>query len=233
MNNVFHTSVVNLEKDKEKKQNILDQFKPYNIEPEFIKAIYGLDLSVKDYYKSSINNNPKFGNRHILTPSEVGCFLSHKEVLLSFLNQEDSNWLLVVEDDVKINKEKFKLFLELDNKELDVNSIYILGGQDGLKCENRFILSPFLLGSTPFKKVLFGSTRWIFRTCCYFIHKSLAKKIFKLLEVESFIIDDWRYIVKKSNASSIYYFNCFEHPIDLSSSSIESERLLLKTTLNK
>lgn len=227
----LETLIVNLEKDFEKKENISNLlgglFKDYS----FIKAVYGPSLSASEYYHYVKNNNPSFGNRHILTPSEVGCFLSHKKVLRRFIEASDKEWLLVLEDDVSSTEEKLINFLSIDETNLPEDGIYILGGQDGLLCEERFILSPFSIKNTELRKVILWTERWLFRTCCYLINKKTAESILKLLDTKSFIIDDWRFISKNSNVTSIYYSKIFSHPLDLSDSLIEKERQSIKNNI--
>ncbi|EGR1126190.1 glycosyltransferase family 25 protein [Vibrio cholerae] len=224
----LETLIINLDKDNVKRENIskllAGLFKDYG----FIKAVYGPDLKASEYYQYVKNDNPSFGERHILTPSEVGCFLSHKKALKKFIETSDKDWLLVLEDDVSSTEEKLMNFLSIDEKKLPEYGIYILGGQDGLLCEERFILSPFPIKNTELKKIILWTERWLFRTCCYLVHKKTAVSILKLLDTKSFIIDDWRFISKNSNVTGIYYSKVFSHPLDLSCSLIEMERKSIK-----
>ena len=223
--------IINLEKDVKKRENIsnflINVFKNYS----FIKAVYGPNLEASEYYRYVKNDNPSFGNRHILTPSEVGCFLSHKKALKKFIETSDKEWLLVLEDDVLYSEGELISFLKVDETKLPDDGIYILGGQDGLLCEERFILSPFPIKNTEFKKIILWTERWIFRTCCYLINKKTALSILKLLDSKSFIIDDWRFISKHSNVTGIYYSKIFSHPLDLSDSLIEKERQSIKNNI--
>ncbi|MBD1558467.1 glycosyltransferase family 25 protein [Vibrio sp. S9_S30] len=225
--------IINLEKDLEKKENISNLLNGYCKNYRFIKAVYGPSMEASEYYLYVKNDNPSFGNRHILTPSEVGCFLSHKKALKEFIHNSHQDWLLVLEDDVSSTKETLISLLEVDESKLLDDGIYILGGQDGLSCEERFVLSPFQIESTQFKKIILWTERWVFRTCCYLINRKVALSILKLLESKSFIIDDWRFIAKNSNVKGIYYSKIFSHPLDLSCSLIEKERQSIKYIINR
>lgn len=228
----LETLIINLEKDVYKKEKISNLLNDCCISYSFIKAVYGPTMEASEYYLCARNDNPSFGNRHILTPSEVGCFLSHKKALKQFVQSSHKDWLLVLEDDVSSTNEILTSLLEVDDSKLVDDGIYILGGQDGLPCEERFVLSPFPIETTQFKKIILWTERWVFRTCCYLINRKTALSILKLLESKSFIIDDWRFIVKNSNVAGVYYSKIFSHPLDLSGSLIEKERQSIKSSYN-
>ena len=221
------TYIINLDKDDKKRTTILAELSGV-IEPvEVVSAIYGPDLPAREYFRYVKNENPSFGGRHILTPAEVGCFLSHRKVLTRFIEESECEWLIVLEDDVSPLLPEIQSFGEMDLSSLSKTGLYILGGQDGLDCEERFLLSPFSQNSTNFRRVVPFTERWLFRTCCYLIHRYSAKSLLSLLNTSSFIVDDWRYIVRNTTIERIYYHKFFSHPIDLSGSEIERERNLI------
>ena len=71
-NNNFNTYVINLEKDKEKWNKIIDNFKNTGIKLNRFDAIYGktIDKKTKKKYTTTICNN-------LCPDAVVGCGISH------------------------------------------------------------------------------------------------------------------------------------------------------------
>ena len=93
--------IVNLERDKGRKKNILSQLKHQNIiNFKIIEAVDGSQLSKNDLKRSTYQNNKNSFKWHIkLSNSEIGCALSHLKIYKDFIN---SNYELAVifEDDI-------------------------------------------------------------------------------------------------------------------------------------
>ncbi|WP_413516854.1 glycosyltransferase family 25 protein [Photobacterium phosphoreum] len=221
---MINISIISLTNDVKKREKLLHQLEGFP--DDFIKivdAVNGKELLASEYFKLFRCKGSRWTVRKILTPSELGCFLSHKKALEEFIISEN-DWLIVLEDDVTISN-KFDNDFISNISTLNTDNIYILGGQDGLNCFNRVLLKK--TKNLEFKKTIFGTHRWICRTCCYLLHRSSAEKILNIMKKDTFAIDDWPYIIKKAKISSLQYVNYIHHPIDLSNSTIESERVFL------
>lgn len=155
----------------------------------------------------------------IITPSELGCTLSHINILKNFLSTAHSH-ALILEDDVRGGDEDI-LKVEEITKILPENSIVILGGQQGLGF-NKYIYGKTYINKNLYKISNF-SMKFISRSCCYLVDKKSAATIVEKLENNLEIIDHWHKIFRQSNVK-FYYYPLFEHPIELSSSNIEQER---------
>lgn len=219
----FEIRVVSLIGDESRRDNIIAQLQTFHISTYVTSAVNGKLISAYDYFSMFQSETSKLFGRKYLTPSELGCFLSHKKAIGEFL-QSESEWLIVLEDDVSIrNVELFESVIK-GGKELNINAIYILGGQDGLKSFKRVIMSPT---KGHFRKVLFGTHRWIYRTCCYMVNKVVAKRMYDVMLNTRYISDDWPYIMSKCGVNDVYYSDCFSHPLQLTNSNIEAERVFL------
>ncbi len=216
-------SIISLEKDETRRTRLLSELSPFNVNINIISAVNGKELSAEEYFNQYKCESSKFGGRTFLTPSELGCILSHKKALKEFL-VSSNDWLLVLEDDVSIVNDISHIEYELGR--LDNNGIYILGGQDGLKSFSRVLFKKSNLHD--YSRVIFKTYRWIYRTCCYLISRDSAVEIYNLMLLNRFMADDWKYIIKNTAITDIYYSQFFSHPIDLNDSSIEKERLLIK-----
>ena len=83
--NDIKINIINLDKDKERRESIIKQFYKQNIEFTFIDAIYGKKIKRK-------------GLQHLCTNGQLGCFASHYKI-----------W-----KNIKINKIKYTLICEDD-----------------------------------------------------------------------------------------------------------------------
>lgn len=220
--------IISLAGDESKLNNISAQLDSVDldIDVNVTNAVNGKTLSAYEYFSMFKSKSSKIFGRKYLSPSELGCFLSHKKAIYEFL-QTDKDWLIVLEDDVSIKNEELLSLVLKRVDQLNTDALYVLGGQDGLSSFKRVLMfnepSQF-----PFKKIYFGTHRWIYRTCSYMINKKIARQIFELMSANRFMTDDWGYIFSKTSSSTIYFADCFSHPILLSNSNIESERLFLK-----
>ncbi|WP_140383382.1 glycosyltransferase family 25 protein, partial [Acinetobacter pittii] len=93
-------------------------------------GIKGVDLPVKQYFEMAVK-----GRSQPLTPSELGCTLSHLKALELFLESEDKYALIfeddaILPDDLTINKLK----QELEKVSLPSNLLFSLGGIQMKEC---------------------------------------------------------------------------------------------------
>ncbi|ATC73998.1 TPA: glycosyltransferase family 25 protein [Proteus mirabilis] len=211
--------IISLESDIGRREKLKNNLAHYKLTPRVSNAINGKKLSAEDYFLNAKAKTSKFNGRTMLTPSELGCFLSHKKAIYEFLEGK-KKYLLILEDDVTIENNILNLFSNINF--LEENSIYILGGQDGLNSFNRVILSK--KNNIGFSKVRFNTHRWIYRTCCYLITQETAKKLYSFMNKNTYMADDWKFIIKNTSIKNIYYSYFFSHPIDLKNSHIEKER---------
>ncbi|HIF9319187.1 glycosyltransferase family 25 protein [Photobacterium damselae] len=219
--------IISLDKDIERRFKLENNLKQYNLHGDFISAIDGRKLSAIDYFKMSKNSDYFFDRKSYLTPSELGCFLSHKKALSEFVENSQANWLLVLEDDVFFDEE-LSIFINKREDSLCTNNLYILGGQNGLASFNRVFFTKKTKDKPYMMKASFGTHRWLYRTCCYLIHRKNAKDMISLMEKNTYVVDNWNYVLKNTDLNSIWFCNVISHPEDIISSNIQEERDLSK-----
>lgn len=103
--------VINLDKDKDRRQFMESQLKDMGINYEIIKAFYGNDeIVLKDYDENlSVKENGR-----PLTQGERGCAYSHRSIYEKMRNGK-MKCALILEDDVMLPKN----FVEILDKELN------------------------------------------------------------------------------------------------------------------
>lgn len=207
--------LISLEQDKLRREVLRENFPQMYPEMQWIKAVNGKELSAKEYFFYS----QQYFNEHqkIITPSEVGCTLSHLVALEEFL-QTDEKYALILEDDVIGSDDKIRA-LENITKFLGSNVLLLCGGQEGL------IVEKYILGKLLFKNIYFipkFSYKFLARTCCYIIDRDAAKKIITSHASNFQIADHWDKILKNNNINFLFT-EIIKHPYE-NNSSIEDER---------
>ncbi|MBR8465227.1 glycosyltransferase family 25 protein [Campylobacter sp. faydin G-140] len=211
--------VVSLQRDELRRENLQKIFKNYD-KFEIVDAVDGRILNAKDYYDAvlpSIAANYK--TPQILSPSELGCTLSHIKVYEKFLSGS-APYALVLEDDVIGNDEGiFKAFDMLKN--ISENSILICGAQDGL--DSRFSAFGRRICDDLFLVPIY-SYRYIFRTTAYIITRKSAENLLNFYKnINYTLADAWDITLSHQNIK-MYFADIFSHPDDISNSGIQTER---------
>tara|TARA_B100001564_G_C20618257_1_gene661017 strand:- start:1 stop:753 length:753 start_codon:yes stop_codon:yes gene_type:complete len=100
MTEKFKIYVVNLKKDKDRRKNIIIEIEKQNIKNyEIIDAINGNELSNKELDNASYKNKNLINPWNTkMSPSQLGCALSHIKIYKKFI-QTDYNLALILEDD--------------------------------------------------------------------------------------------------------------------------------------
>lgn len=222
---MLHIYIVSLKQDIEKREAISKTLQNFELKFSFIDAIYGKELSEDTISSIRAKSAGKLLARKFpLTPGEIGCTLSHLKVYQNILDN-NLDWACILEDDVILD-ERFNIFIRnFQATGLNPEFLYILGGQDGLG-EGQIIKSLKniqIVGEQKFVKTI-RSSAVIYRTCCYLMSASSAKKIINSSRKNFILADDWSYLVKNNIIKNIYLSNFVHHPLDLSKSNLQQER---------
>ncbi|MDO9951216.1 glycosyltransferase family 25 protein [Glaesserella parasuis] len=210
--------VISLKNEIEKRQNVINELKD-TMNFSFFDAIDGRNLLSMKYFKYLRMLKGRAKKRGYITPSELGCTLSHFSVYHDFLNS-DKEWLLVLEDDITINSNLFFLIESIINQNYS-DYINILGGQEGLK-RPRLIEFLFRKNIRILSSPFYGF--FLYRTCSYLVSRAVVERLYSTHKNFCYLADDWGNIAIQSNIRGFTYCKIFSHPEDLSNSRIESER---------
>jgi glycosyl transferase, family 25 len=215
--------LVSLESDLNRRKTLELQFPKTYKDFIHIPAVDGRKLSAKEYYDKTINYY--LNTKKTISPSELGCTLSHINVLESFL-KTDAKFALIIEDDVIGSDNDINKISRLVDL-LDDNSLFICGGQNGLT--NRGYLFAKKISSTKLYLIAKFFHNRIFSTACYVVSKKTAKEILEYHKKILTLADRWGEFFKYTE-TNIYYLDILKHPEDLSNSHIEQDRNIMKET---
>lgn len=218
--------VVSLPFDKERRIKIESDFISNNLEFSFSDAVYGKDIPAQIKNDLPLSSFLKRKDKKP-TDGEIGCTFSHIAVYKDLLESADE-WICILEDDAIIDN-KFKVFIQsLDYGSLKLGAVYILGGQDGLNNRHkvvRAINGTKYIGNQIFHRIVAGE-QYVFRTCCYMLHRVTAEKMLSEFQESFFVADEWAYFKRKGIIDDIFLASFIHHPLDLSNSWIEKERVI-------
>jgi GR25 family glycosyltransferase involved in LPS biosynthesis len=154
---------INLDKDKNKNQYIIDQLKKYKI-----KNWKRISASKFCGNKKEEWENIVLDKENKCSPSEVGCTLSHIEAIETWLNESKTKVAIIMEDDCDLSISEHWPFLWRDvckNLPFDWDIIQL--------CMDHNEVIPFYIHPTLYES---GSCS------CYMINRTYAKKILNLLK---------------------------------------------------
>lgn len=208
--------VISLKSDEARREKLKEQFKNYG-EFKLVEATDGRAMSAKEYYGYALPSLEAYGR--LLSPSEVGCSLSHARAYEEFL-KSDASFALILEDDVIGDESGIKKAFETAAR-MDAGSALICGAQDGL--EGRFSAFGKKLDE-DFWLVSKRSYGTIYRAAAYVLDRRAAEKILQTHKKALCVADFWQILLLK-NGLKMYFSDIFAHPLDLSGSNIQAERV--------
>jgi len=104
--------VINLEKNTVRRNNIENQFARTGLSFEIFPATDGSSLSKRDL--ASYDENHVLHNiSRVLSPSEIGCYLSHQKLWQRIVD-DNLPWAVVLEDDVLIQANLEEILSKID-----------------------------------------------------------------------------------------------------------------------
>lgn len=208
--------VISLKSDEARREKLKERFKNYG-EFKLVEATDGRAMSAKEYYGYALPGLEAYGR--LLSPSEVGCSLSHVRAYEEFL-KSDARFALILEDDVIGDESGVKKAFETAAK-MDAGSALVCGAQDGL--EGRFSAFGKKLDE-DFWLVSKRSYGTIYRAAAYVLDRCAAEAILQTHKKALCVADFWQILLLK-NGLKMYFSDIFAHPTDLAGSNIQAERV--------
>ena len=191
----------------------------------FVKAIRGGDFDASAYY-SKIHFYLKLTGE-LISPAELGCALSHGEAYKALCSSEEPR-ALILEDDAILDNEGCKNLSLLASLDIDCDSFIHLGGMDGLELSFRHARGILRYHTPRVFEIPSDDLRYIFRAVGYIVWRRTADNLARALLEQPFIIDDFVHFRGVSQIRKFYFTQIVRHPIDITKSSIETEREMKK-----
>lgn len=214
---------ISLEKDILRRKNLKRIFPKNYCNMIIINAINGKKIPAEEFFVYS--NQFYKNNKKLISPSEVGCTLSHIKAYKEFL-ETNEEYCLIIEDDIIGNDSDISKIenIILNNRP---KGIILFGGQEGVpkdywnyvlakQNKNLYLISDFS------KKFLFGAY-------CYVINRSVAEELIEMHNKSFNFADNWGDLIKMNN---MYFFNLIKHPENFIDSNINNERKLVYSIQN-
>ena len=193
-------------------------------------GVKGGTLSAKQYFEQAVRGRVK-----PLSPSELGCTLSHLEALKSFLETDDQ-YALIFEDDAIIpeNITLEKLEYEVQTIAWTENTLLSLGGIQMKEClKVRGKIKDFKFLDQRVLEVVPDFYHRVNYAVAYIVDRAMANN---LIHYHHPIrkADDWSYLFDFNDKSNILMTYLVDHPKieigeeNLQLSAIEAERVVSK-----
>lgn len=228
----FPIYLVSMKQDFQKRDEMKKRFPRYYEKMNVIEGVNGKELSAKAYFDYAVpmptvraRESKIFGEGRILCPGEVGCSLSHIEVMKKILAQ-DSPFALVLEDDIIGDDNTIETAFELASNAVKDKDFCLLCGSAGnmrMSASNAD-MKPAVHLQTTFYKVHPQDYRYLWHTCSYVVTRGVAQQVLDKQSDFMSLADDWNYLLKAPTLFPLYYAYLFDHPDDRTESLIESAR---------
>lgn len=183
---------------------------------QHIEAVDGRVLPAKQYYECT---QAYFSRRHFfMSPSELGCTLSHIKALEAFVSSGQP-YGLILEDDIIGGDEDINKIQDIAAR-LEPNSVLLCGGQEGIgsrRYQYGKLVTEWVFQVAP------ASYRAMLRACCYVVTQHSAKAILSFQRRHLELADEWWLLLSESDVR-LYYSNILQHPLLLNESHLEPER---------
>jgi glycosyl transferase, family 25 len=178
--------IINLERDKHKWELVTKELDKYNIKYNRFNAVYGKDLS-----EEQINEYVDWISRNfILNNGQIGCVLSHVNLLKQLVNDDNQDFYLILEDDIEIlDYDKILTIYNLyKNKKIDIDFLSMKCMEIEFQCSRNGDRIKINEGIEIEEKLI------PMGTSSYFVTKEGAKKFLKQYNKVKYPIDFQYYI---------------------------------------
>jgi glycosyl transferase family 25 len=197
------------------------------IDVEVVPAVNGKAMPAGEYFAATRGYLRATGR--LLTPSEIGCGLSHIEACRRIV-AEELPYALVLEDDAILDDTSCAMIKDLASERLHERGFVHLGGQEGVEKDLEEAHGRRLPHRYEIWEVHQDDWRCLYRSVGYLVSGRVAKGLYDLSKECVFLSDDFTFMLGRSGAERIFLCNCVAHPLLLDGSAIEGERQVARAS---
>lgn len=182
--------VINLNRSKDRWENIQQQFKKFDLDIQRIEAIDAKESILPQDKVAPLGHSAKYFFPRELTTTETACHLSHRKCWETFL-KSDKNWAAILEDDVLLSP-RAKAFLESEDwipSDIHILQLHTFDKYSHCKTTRKKI--PLADGS-----ILYNVITTSFGACCYIIDRQAAEKALTLSSLLAAPVDEFLFNFK-------------------------------------
>lgn len=223
-----HTFIISLEDvDSNKNKLLIEKLTILGHKVKLENAKNGKQLLACDYFEKMSICKKRTGKA--ITPSELGCTLSHLSIYKKII-ESNIKYALILEDDVIINALDLDVIKTLIDKTSKPDFFIHLGGQDGFEHLSNNAHGSTISNNPIAWRIFNHDVDKFVRTVGYVISLETAKQLTSLISTTFPIIDNFQFLYNNNGFSEFIFSKIINHPIDLMKSSIQPERSLLESS---
>lgn len=196
MDDSINIFVISLTKEIDRREAIAEQLRKFSLEFRFFDAVDGKSLTREQLSVCYDRRGSLLRQARPLTPSEIGCSLSHIEVY-RIIEEENLDWALIIEDDSLLS-ENFLEYMECARE-------FVRNRKDSVvlisECEKFIESSEFALREISVHEIIKA-----YYTSTYVITNDAARKLSRYLFPVRDVADCWIRL-KKFGVIHVYCLN--------------------------
>jgi len=221
----MHAYVISLHGEEDARNRALLALLERNgITSQLIEAIDGKKIEAATYFTQT--QNYLWSKQRLVTPSELGCALSHKKAYEEFLRSGESA-ALFFEDDVILTDRACDEIHCLARLGYQEEGYVHLGGLEGAPPAHIGIRGRLVNERPRTFKIFPYDLRLLRRTVGYLISRDIAEKCVSALNGFMQIMDDFECLTQNAGIENFYFADIVSHPPTFAVSALQDERLTL------
>ena len=193
-----YIKVVNLLRRADRKENCVELFKKHNVNNhEFIEAVDGKDIKEEDTEYLYLFKGNDFGSRR----GFIGCALSHYKLWKQLINDNENEFYLILEDDIRLSDNFTEMVYKL--KPIMKQKEFLFMGYHMYNKERENVENIYDVINNNIKVVNLNNNLFIGGTYCYSVNKKGAKYMLDFIDKHG-IKHGIDYIIGKLNNNICY-----------------------------
>lgn len=219
-----HAYIVSIEAPtSDRLQTLQARLSRHGFVVHLIEGVNGPDMRAADYFRQTLHWRKFKG--HTMTPGELGCTRSHQQALRLAAAQGGPGHL-ILEDDFQASDAALEWIAQAGEC-VPPDTLLHLGGQEGMQRFFRYLRGVECTQCPGTVEIDRADLPFLSRTVAYVVDSQIAQAMVRLIDQGAYVIDDFAYAQARGAFQSIWFRWVVSHPLDLSSSGIEAERVAI------